>query len=637
MELKTTGSTVRVLDETKFMFEINSQGRGYELQANSKKEMNDWVDALEVKISTLPGTQEVKSRMEKLKSRFSMKPENTSSSSSSTSSTPTPSTTSENRRGSLDSFIPARIQTVLSPSSDSSSSSPQNFSSVNGTSSGPAASEAESVASKSQVGNSNSSSAAQGASSNPSTTPTRGSNTQPTFSSAGQPKFVSHTPSDAEVVVKKGLLKKRGEMNPTFKDRTFILRKDGQLDYYDDKMVLKGSISLVDRSYLISNQGPFEFKLLSDSPNGREYVLRAESKDDLVEWIQALSICMSELRERARMRTSMVGLESQTSFSFATGTLGIPLREGILQKKGEFAGSLWRDRKFQLFATCLVYSEPTGKVKGRVMLADLSNANVHNEETFEFRLNPVDPTGRYYFLRGKSKVEMDGWIVRINEAIQTVQSPQKGEDSDGTGHDLSMEDVSPPSSPNGSFLEEEVEELVVEERGGGGGGSNPKVSLSKSEAGASKSSDPPKGAISPAAVAAGAKTKLEQIDLEPLDQDQEKFDLDELPEEELDLEDLMSEDESYMDNTSKLPTKRPKWVPDSKYQECMDCKIQFSLFVRKHHCRNCGRLLCDECTPNFLALPHLGYNSEVRVCIRCVDRFYRNVPKKSNDDGCLIS
>jgi hypothetical protein len=39
------------------------------------------------------------------------------------------------------------------------------------------------------------------------------------------------------------------------------------------------------------------------------------------------------------------------------------------------------------------------------------------------------------------------------------------------------------------------------------------------------------------------------------------------------------------------------WVPDEAVDACMICRIEFSLFTRRHHCRRCGRCLCDSCSP----------------------------------------
>ena len=38
------------------------------------------------------------------------------------------------------------------------------------------------------------------------------------------------------------------------------------------------------------------------------------------------------------------------------------------------------------------------------------------------------------------------------------------------------------------------------------------------------------------------------------------------------------------------------WVPDSASDKCMMCGKPFGTLTRRHHCRQCGRLLCGDCT-----------------------------------------
>lgn len=47
---------------------------------------------------------------------------------------------------------------------------------------------------------------------------------------------------------------------------------------------------------------------------------------------------------------------------------------------------------------------------------------------------------------------------------------------------------------------------------------------------------------------------------------------------------------------------RPVWVPDAMSKECMICSSKFTPFVRKHHCRRCGRVICTSCSPHRVSL-----------------------------------
>ena len=39
-----------------------------------------------------------------------------------------------------------------------------------------------------------------------------------------------------------------------------------------------------------------------------------------------------------------------------------------------------------------------------------------------------------------------------------------------------------------------------------------------------------------------------------------------------------------------------KWKNDTEVAECTNCLIEFSLTVRKHHCRGCGDIFCNDCS-----------------------------------------
>lgn len=40
-----------------------------------------------------------------------------------------------------------------------------------------------------------------------------------------------------------------------------------------------------------------------------------------------------------------------------------------------------------------------------------------------------------------------------------------------------------------------------------------------------------------------------------------------------------------------------KWMPDDSVSACCICQTEFSLFNRRHHCRLCGIVVCDACSP----------------------------------------
>jgi hypothetical protein len=47
----------------------------------------------------------------------------------------------------------------------------------------------------------------------------------------------------------------------------------------------------------------------------------------------------------------------------------------------------------------------------------------------------------------------------------------------------------------------------------------------------------------------------------------------------------------------------PRWQPDSEASECPICGRQFTWLFRRHHCRKCGRVVCNECSPHRITIP----------------------------------
>ncbi len=58
----------------------------------------------------------------------------------------------------------------------------------------------------------------------------------------------------------------------------------------------------------------------------------------------------------------------------------------------------------------------------------------------------------------------------------------------------------------------------------------------------------------------------------------------------------------------------PEWVDSD---DCIRCRVPFTLTVRKHHCRNCGYVFCQDCSSRTSALPEYGIPDEVRICETC--------------------
>ena len=62
----------------------------------------------------------------------------------------------------------------------------------------------------------------------------------------------------------------------------------------------------------------------------------------------------------------------------------------------------------------------------------------------------------------------------------------------------------------------------------------------------------------------------------------------------------------------------PIWMADNSVVSCTCCDVQFNLWRRRHHCRACGFVVCDECSNQRTHLPHVDAGRKVRVCTPCL-------------------
>ncbi|XP_076812569.1 uncharacterized protein LOC143459349 isoform X2 [Clavelina lepadiformis] len=60
-----------------------------------------------------------------------------------------------------------------------------------------------------------------------------------------------------------------------------------------------------------------------------------------------------------------------------------------------------------------------------------------------------------------------------------------------------------------------------------------------------------------------------------------------------------------------------QWADDKNINQCKACSRNFSLTVRKHHCRHCGDIFCAECSSRNATVA--SSKNPVRVCERCYD------------------
>lgn len=59
------------------------------------------------------------------------------------------------------------------------------------------------------------------------------------------------------------------------------------------------------------------------------------------------------------------------------------------------------------------------------------------------------------------------------------------------------------------------------------------------------------------------------------------------------------------------------WVSDKSATQCHRCKLKFSLYFRKHHCRSCGLIFCEHCTNYQRVVVAVSPTKPQRVCLEC--------------------
>ncbi|XP_015713888.1 FYVE, RhoGEF and PH domain-containing protein 6 [Coturnix japonica] len=88
---------------------------------------------------------------------------------------------------------------------------------------------------------------------------------------------------------------------------------------------------------------------------------------------------------------------------------------------------------------------------------------------------------------------------------------------------------------------------------------------------------------------------------------------------------LEEADTEKQEEASPLGSKAPIWIPDTRATMCMICTSEFTLTWRRHHCRACGKIVCQACSSNKHGLDYMK-NQPARVCDHC----FRELQKQDN-------
>ena len=76
------------------------------------------------------------------------------------------------------------------------------------------------------------------------------------------------------------------------------------------------------------------------------------------------------------------------------------------------------------------------------------------------------------------------------------------------------------------------------------------------------------------------------------------------------------------------------WVEDTAHSSCMLCGGSFTLVERRHHCRQCGKLVCWSCSENNYLLSNLE-DDDQRVCDPCFENLRDAEYAATRADECV--
>ncbi|XP_030592199.1 pleckstrin homology domain-containing family F member 2-like [Archocentrus centrarchus] len=74
------------------------------------------------------------------------------------------------------------------------------------------------------------------------------------------------------------------------------------------------------------------------------------------------------------------------------------------------------------------------------------------------------------------------------------------------------------------------------------------------------------------------------------------------------------------------------WLPDHVACKCMRClSTKFGGANRRHHCRNCGFLVCNSCSKQCIVINHIHPTKALRVCSFCYKKIKEENSRQRGD------
>ncbi len=83
---------------------------------------------------------------------------------------------------------------------------------------------------------------------------------------------------------------------------------------------------------------------------------------------------------------------------------------------------------------------------------------------------------------------------------------------------------------------------------------------------------------------------------------------------------------------SKKTSETGVWENDEEVHDCPLCEVHFTVLIRKHHCRQCGRVVCRNCASNFKFLESSRSGTEKRICDECFGQDRKAARDDDSDD-----
>jgi hypothetical protein len=68
---------------------------------------------------------------------------------------------------------------------------------------------------------------------------------------------------------------------------------------------------------------------------------------------------------------------------------------------------------------------------------------------------------------------------------------------------------------------------------------------------------------------------------------------------------------------SKKTSLAGDWERNSARADCSSCNRKFGVFLRRHHCRSCGKLFCASCTTYKISVASSRTGKSKRACAMC--------------------